>query len=120
MNTQSLQALYVDELRDAYSAENQLLEVLPRMEEAASHERLQSTFRQHREQTQTHVRRLELILDTLGEKARGDLCRGMRGILDEIALYGTLRGYAKQLGRKEDARILQKTLDEEGNADLKV
>ncbi len=145
MNTQSLQGLYVDELRDAYSAESQLLDVLPRMEKAASHEQLQSAFRQHREQTQTHVRRLQQILDSLGEKARGEPCRGMRGILEEgeglldgpdglardaalisaaqkvehyeMALYGALRSFANQLGRKEDARLLQKTLDDEGNAD---
>ena len=145
MNTRSLQGLYVDELRDAYSAETQLLDVLPRMEKAASHQQLQSAFRQHREQTQTHVRRLQQILDALGEKARGETCRGMRGIIEEgaslldgsdgvardaaliataqrvehyeMALYGTLRSFANQLGRKEDARLLGMTLEEEGTAD---
>jgi len=145
MNTRSLRGLYVDELRDAYSAETQLLDVLPRMEKASSHEQLQSAFRQHREQTQTHVRRLEQILGALGEKARGETCMGMRGIIEEgasllegsdgialdaalistaqrvehyeMALYGTLRSFANQLGRKEDARLLGITLEEEGNAD---
>jgi ferritin-like metal-binding protein YciE len=148
MNTESLRGLYVDELRDAYSAENQILDALARMEKAASHEQLQSAFRRHREETQAHARRLEQILDTLGEQARGEPCQGMQGILAEgealvdgaggdardaalisaaqrmehyeIAVYGALRTFASELGREEDARLLQQTLDEEGRADQEL
>lgn len=143
--TRNLQDLYVHELQDAFSAERQILKALPKMEKAAHDEELQKAFRQHREVTEEQVRRLEQIMSSLDQKPGGTKCKGMEGILEEgeemmkesdgdardaalisaaqrvehyeIALYGTLRTYAKELGRNEDARILQQTLDEEGTAD---
>jgi ferritin-like metal-binding protein YciE len=148
MATASLHDLYVSELKDALSAEQQILNALPRMEKASSHEQLQKAFRKHREVTEEHVSRLETIMESLDEKARGKKCKGIAGILDEgeelmndvdgdardaaliaaaqrvehyeIALYGALRAFANQLGRPDDARLLQKTLDEEGKADKEL
>jgi len=146
MGTQTtLQELYIHELKDAFSAEKQILKALPKMEKASGHKELQDAFRQHREVTEEHVRRLESILETLDVKPGGKKCKGMEGIIEEgeemmkeaegdtrdaalisaaqrvehyeIAAYGTLRTFASQLGREEDARILQMTLDEEGTAD---
>lgn len=145
MNTESLQSVYVDELRDAFSAEQQILDALPKMEKAAKNDQLRNALRQHREQTEEHVRRLEQIIEGLDERTSGKKCKGMKGIIDEgeevlkgkdsdakdaalisaaqkvehyeMALYGSLRSYANQLGRDQDARVLQQTLDEEGKAD---
>lgn len=143
--TQTLEDLYIHELKDAFSAEQQILKALPKMEKAASHERLQQAFREHREITQEQVRRLESIMESLEASPRGQKCKGIEGIIEEgeeimnesngeardaaliasaqrvehyeIALYGTLRTFANQLGREEDARLLQQTLEEEGEAD---
>jgi ferritin-like metal-binding protein YciE len=147
-HTENLRDLYVHELKDAFSAEQQILQALPKMEEASDHEELQNAFRQHRAQTEEHVRRLESIMDALDTQPRGKKCKGIEGIIEEgeemtkgsngqardaalisaaqrvehyeIALYGVLRTFAEQLGRSEDARLLQKTLDEEGSADKEL
>ena len=144
-NLQDLEDLYLHELQDAFSAEQQILKALPKMEKAANHEELQEAFRQHRQVTEEQVRRLEQIMKSLDAKPGGTKCKGIQGIIEEgeemmkesdgdardaalisaaqrvehyeIALYGTLRTFAKELGRNEDARILQQTLDEEGTAD---
>jgi ferritin-like metal-binding protein YciE len=146
MPMDSLQDLYMKELRDMYNAEKQILRVLPKMAKAATNEKLQAAFTDHREVTEEHVRRLETIFDSLGTAHRGKRCAGMEGIIEEgaelleeeaeedvmdagliaaaqrvehyeMAAYGTLRTFAAQLGRDEDARLLQQTLDEEGEAD---
>jgi ferritin-like metal-binding protein YciE len=142
----SLRELYVEELRDLYSAENQILKALPRMIRAASNKELQRAFTLHERQTQQHVKRLDRIFRMLDESTRGKKCKGMEGLLEEgqelikerpepevldaglisaaqrvehyeMAGYGTVRTYARQLGEEEQANLLQETLNEEGETD---
>jgi ferritin-like metal-binding protein YciE len=142
----SLEELYVEELRDLYSAENQILKALPKMAKAASDRQLQRAFTQHERQTQQHVKRLERIFKDLGKSPKGKKCVGMEGLLKEgqelikekpepevldagliskaqhvehyeIAGYGTVRTYARELGRNQHADLLQQTLNEEGETD---
>ena len=149
MALENLQQLYVEQLRDLYSAENQILEALPSMAERAVHPELKQGFEIHRRQTEEQVRRLEQIADALGEKISGETCEGMKGLIKEgqkmmkergsddvrdaaliaaaqrvehyeIAGYGCARTYARLLGREQDARLLQTTLDEEGDTDQKL
>ena len=149
MQMNSLRELYVEELRDLYSAENQILKALPRMIRAASNKDLQRAFTLHERQTQQHVKRLDRIFRMLDESARGKKCKGMEGLLEEgqelikerpepevldaglisaaqrvehyeMAGYGTVRTYAQLLGEKNQAKLLQQTLDEEGDADKKL
>lgn len=146
MELESLRDLYVDELKDVYNAEKQILKALPRMAKKASHEELRTAFEDHITVTEEQVRRLETIFDDLGLPARGKKCLGMEGLIAEgkemmnedaepevldaamisaaqrvehyeIAAYGTLRTYARQLGFENHAELLQRTLDEEGAAD---
>jgi ferritin-like metal-binding protein YciE len=145
MQMEDLQDLFVEELRDLYNAENQLIKALPRMAKAASSDELKGAFEQHLEQTRTHAERIEQICQRLGAKPKGKKCKGMEGLIEEgkemmkeaedevldaalisaaqrvehyeIAGYGTVRAYAKLLGDEESARILQQTLDEEGQTD---
>ncbi|HYD52998.1 MAG TPA: ferritin-like domain-containing protein [Gemmatimonadaceae bacterium] len=146
MELNSLHELYVDELKDLYSAENQLLKALPRMAKAASHPELKRAFTLHERQTRGQIARLERIFRGLGEKPGGKKCHGMEGLIEEgkelikekpqpdvldagligkaqhvehyeIAGYGTVRTYARLLGREQDAQLLQQTLDEEGETD---
>jgi ferritin-like metal-binding protein YciE len=145
----SLRELYVEELKDLYSAENQILKALPKMMRAASDRDLQRAFSQHEKQTQRQVKRLERIFRQLGENPKGKKCKGMEGLLEEgqelikerpepevldagliaaaqkvehyeIAGYGTVRTYAQQLGEEEQASLLQETLDEEGETDKRL
>jgi ferritin-like metal-binding protein YciE len=145
----SLQALYVNNLKDLYSAEKQLLKALPKMAKAASHEELAANFTEHARVTERQVERLERIFADLGESPRGKKCIGMEGLIDEaqellqerpepdvldagliakaqhvehyeIAGYGTVRTYAEQLGLGKHAELLQQTLDEEGEADKRL
>ena len=145
----SLQDLYLEELRDLYSAENQILEALPKMAEAASRPELKQAFQTHLNQTRGQVGRLEQIFQTLGQSPQGKTCKGMQGVLSEgqemiqhkadpavrdaglisaaqrvehyeIAGYGTVRTYATLLGRAEDAELLQQTLNEEGETDKQL
>jgi len=149
MALNSLQDLYVEQLRDLYSAENQILQALPKMTEKATHVDLKHAFKQHHAQTQEQVRRLEQIFERLGEKPGGVTCEGMKGLLKEgektmkekadsdvldaaliadaqrvehyeIAGYGCVRTYARMLGFEQDGAILQRTLDEEGTTDQKL
>ena len=146
MQMKSLRELYVEELKDLYSAENQILKALPKMMRAASDRDLQRAFSQHEKQTRRQVKRLDRIFRQLGESPRGKKCKGMEGLLEEgqeliqerpepevldagliaaaqrvehyeIAGYGTVRTYARQLGEEEHASLLQETLDEEGETD---
>jgi ferritin-like metal-binding protein YciE len=145
----SLQALYVDELKDLYSAEKQIIKALPKMIKAASHEQLAATFGEHLRVTERQVERLERIFADLEESPRGKKCIGMEGLIEEaqellkekpdpdvldagliakaqhvehyeIAGYGTVRTYAEQLGFTRHAELLQQTLDEEGEADKRL
>ena len=149
MQLQDLQDLFVEQLRDLYNAENQLLKALPRMAKASSNEQLAAAFEEHTEQTREHVARLEEIFENLEEKPKGKVCKAMKGLIEEgkeameedaepevmdaaliaaaqrvehyeIAGYGTVRAYAELLGDSRAAKILQKTLDEEGQTDKKL
>jgi ferritin-like metal-binding protein YciE len=143
---QSLQDLYLDQLRDLHSAELQIVDALPKMIDAASHPELRQAFQTHLTQTEEHVRRIERICDGLGASPRGETCDGMKGLLKEgektmkaradsdvldaaliaaaqrvehyeIAAYGCTKTYARLLGRHDDVRLLQQTEDEEGQTD---
>ena len=149
MKLDSLKTLYVEELRDLYNAENQLLKALPKMAKKASTPELKRAFEQHLEETRTHVDRLDQIFDRLGKKPTGKTCHGMKGLIEEgseimsedatpavrdagiisaaqkvehyeIAGYGTVRTFASLLGEDEAEDLLQETLDEEGAADEKL
>ena len=147
MPMESLQELYVEEIKDLYSAENQILKALPRMIKAATHPKLKKAFSKHEKQTRVHVTRLERICRELGESPRGKKCVGMEGLLQEgkdlmkekpepevldaglisaaqhvehyeMAGYGTCRTWARTLGFDNQAQLLQTTLDEEQQTDL--
>jgi ferritin-like metal-binding protein YciE len=149
MTKDSLQELYVDELKDLYSAENQLTKALPKMAKAASSEELRQGFEEHLEQTKGHVERLQQIFEMLGEKPTGKKCVGMEGLIKEgaeimsedfeddvmdaalisaaqrvehyeIAAYGTVCAYADLLGESEHVSLLKETLDEEKETDQKL
>ena len=141
-----LQDLYVEELKDIYSAENQILTGLPKMIAKASSPELKDAFNLHLTQTKEQVARLEQIFEKLGEKPTGKLCKGMRGIQEEakelmeeeaepmvmdaglisqaqhvehyeMAGYGSVLAYAKQLGETDAAKLLETTLEEEKTTD---
>lgn len=149
MPIQSLKDLYLDNLRDLYSAERQIIDALPRMIERTSHDKLREAFSDHLAQSREHMRRLEVIAADLGVQLSGKTCRGIQGVLAEgeelmredvgagvldaalisaaqrvehyeMAAYGCARSYASALDRGEDAAALQDTLDEEGDADHKL
>ena len=146
MKLDSLQKLYIEELRDLYNAENQLVKALPKMAKHASHQELKQAFEDHLEQTKEHVERLDEIFKRLDERPTGKTCKGMKGLIEEgseilekdgdesvldaaligaaqrvehyeIAGYGTVRTFANMLGENEAAELLQQTLDEEGETD---
>jgi ferritin-like metal-binding protein YciE len=146
MELEHLMDLYVDELKDVYNAEKQLLRALPKMAKKASHPELRAAFENHTAMTEEQVKRLETIFDDMKLPRRGKKCLGMEGLVEEgsemmeedadpdvldaamiasaqriehyeIAAYGTLRTYARQLGLQEHAKLLQRTLDEEGETD---
>lgn len=146
MSLKSLQDLYIEELKDIYSAEKQLVQALPRMARAASDPELQQAFERHLDQTKEQVDRLESIFTDLERSPRGKKCKGMAGLVEEgkemidedgepdvkdaglisaaqrvehyeISAYGTARAFAEELGFDKHAKLLQKTLDEEGETD---
>jgi ferritin-like metal-binding protein YciE len=149
MTKNSLKELYVDELKDLFSAENQLTKALPKMAKAASSAELRQGFEEHLQQTQGHVERLQQIFEMLGEKGSGKKCLGMEGLVKEgseimgedfkdavmdaalisaaqrvehyeIAAYGTVIAYAELLGESEQANLLKETLEEEKETDEKL
>jgi ferritin-like metal-binding protein YciE len=149
MKLESLRDLYVDELKDLYSAENQLLKALPKMAKAASSAALRSGFEGHLEETKGQVVRLETIFKELDASPKGKKCKAMEGLIEEgkevmeedaepavmdaaliaaaqrvehyeMAGYGTVRTYAQLLGFERAAKLLQQTLEEEGAADKKL
>jgi ferritin-like metal-binding protein YciE len=149
MDMESLQELFVDELKDLYSAENQILKALPKMIRKAASKELKQGFENHLQQTKVHVERLDKIFQDLGKSPRGKKCKGMEGVIAdgselmaenaepdvmdagligaaqhvehyEIAGYGCVRTYAELLGRDDFAKLLQKTLDEEKETDEKL
>jgi ferritin-like metal-binding protein YciE len=143
----SLHELRIDELKDLYSAENQILKALPKMTKAATDPDLKKAFTSHEKQTREHVARLERIFQGLGESPKGKKCVGMEGLIEEgselikekpepdvldagliskaqhvehyeMAGYGTVRAWAEKMGHDEHVRLLEKTLEEEKKADL--
>lgn len=149
MEINRLKHLYVEELKDLYSAENQLVKALPKMAKAASSEGLRAGFEAHLEQTKEHVTRLEKIFKALGESPTGKKCHGMEGLIKEggeliaedpepeeldaglisaaqhvehyeIAGYGCVSTYAKLLGEEQAASLLRETLEEEKETDKKL
>jgi ferritin-like metal-binding protein YciE len=149
MSQNNLKNLYVDELRDLYNSEHQLIKALPKMAKAASSDALRKGFEEHLEQTKRHATRLEQVLSGLGEPVTGKKCKGMAGIVAEggemmsedfdaalmdaalisaaqrvehceIAAYGAVHAYAQLMGESEAASLLQQTLDEEKKTDQKL
>jgi ferritin-like metal-binding protein YciE len=145
----TLHDAFIDELRDSYDAEKQLLKALPKLAKAASSPELQKAFLTHRDETQGHVERLEEVFASIEEKVRGKHCDGIAGIIEEgksameedfdeatmdaaliasgqraehyeMAAYGTLVAWAKAMGHADAADLLQQILDEEKAADEKL
>jgi ferritin-like metal-binding protein YciE len=146
MKLKNLEDLLLHELKDLYSAENQLVKALPKMAKAASNQELKAAFEEHLEQTEGHVERLDEIAEMLGKKLTGHTCKAMKGLVEEgsdlisedaaesvrdagligaaqrvehyeIAGYGTARCLAEQLGHSEIADLLEQTLEEEKETD---
>ncbi len=149
MKLETLKDLYISQLKDLYSAENQLIKALPKMAKAATNPDLSAGFTEHLEQTKEHAARLKQILESHGQTTRGPKCKAMEGLVEEgaemieeeaddevrdaglicaaqrvehyeIAGYGCVRTFAELLGDKEGAKLLQTTLDEEGDTDKKL
>lgn len=145
MKLDTLKTLYINELKDLYNAEQQLVKALPKMAKAASSDELQEAFEKHLEQTKTHVERLEEVFEEIGETPKGKTCKAMKGLIEEgseilqedgeesvidagiivaaqkvehyeIAGYGSVRTFAQLLGKDRSADLLQTTLDEESEA----
>src|SRR6202011_3676752 len=149
MAKDSLRELYVNEWKDLYNAETQLVKAVPKMAKASSNAELRQGFEEHLRQTSEHVSRLEQIFEALGEKPTGKKCVGMEGLVKEgaetisedyedalmdaaiigaaqrvehyeIAGYGTVRAFAELLGENEHVSLLEQTLEEEKETDEKL
>ena len=149
MKLESLDELFLHELKDLLSAEKQLVKALPKMAKGASSDALRAAFEEHLEQTKGHVERLEKVFKTLDKAPRAEHCKGMEGLIEEgadlleeegadavkdaaligaaqrvehyeIAGYGTARSLAELLGNEEAMTLLQETLDEEKETDEKL
>ena|SRR5438270_14704 len=149
MPAENLEQLLIDELKDIYSAEKQITRALPKMAKAAKSPELKQAFETHLEETKGQIERLDEIFEGLGKKATGKTCHGMQGLIEEgtemmqelgkgdvrdaalisaaqrvehyeIAAYGTVREYAKILGRKDAVSLLEETLEEEKATDEKL
>src|SRR6202158_2200109 len=146
MKVESLRDLYVEQLRDLYNAEQQLIRALPKMAKGSSSEELRAAFEDHLGQTKQHAQRIETIFEQMGEKVSGKKCKAMEGLVKEggeileedmedgikdaaiiaaaqrvehyeIAGYGCVRAYATRLGEDDAATLLSQTLQEEKAAD---
>jgi ferritin-like metal-binding protein YciE len=149
MPNESVRQLYIEELRDLYNAETQLVKALPKMAKASSNDELRQAFEEHLRQTSEHVSRLEQIFEMLDEKPSGKKCLGMEGLVKEaaetmkedyedavmdagiigaaqrvehyeIAAYGTVRTLAELMGENEHVTLLEQTLEEEKQTDQKL
>lgn len=145
----NLHDTFIEELRDAYDGEKQLIKALVKLAKASTSDQLREAFESHREETEGHVERLEQVFEQLGERPRGKHCDGLAGIIEEgksvmeedlddatmdaaliasgqraehyeMAAYGTLVAWANAMGHREAAQLLQETLDEEKAADAKL
>jgi ferritin-like metal-binding protein YciE len=146
MKLENLQNLFVEQLRDLYDGEKQITKALPKLIEKANNPELKDALQEHFDVTKEQINRLDQIFRMLGEKASGETCKGMKGVLAEgdsvvgdaednsvrdasiiasaqrvehyeIAGYGTVRTYAKLLGKNDIANLLEQTLQEEKEAD---
>jgi len=146
MEMQTLEALYIDQLKDLHNAEKQLTKALPKMAQAANAKQLRDGFQRHLSETEAHIERIEKILGDMGQNPGRKKCKAMEGLIAEadefmseggdpevidagliahaqrvehyeIAGYGCARTYAGLLGKKSDMKALQTTLDEEGKTD---
>jgi len=142
----TLDDLFLETLKDIYYAEKQILKALPKMARGAEADELRTAFLKHRDETETHVERLQQIFEMLDKPARGKTCDAILGIIEEgkevleefkgspaidagltaaaqavehyeIARYGTLKAWAQQLGMKEAVGLLEQTLQEELKTD---
>jgi ferritin-like metal-binding protein YciE len=149
MELETLKDLYIHELKDLFSAEQQLVKALPKMAKAANDKELAAGFQEHLQQTKEHAQRLERVLSSHKATTRGAKCKAMEGLVAEgaemieeeadaevkdagliaaaqrvehyeIAGYGTARTYAELLGDQEGAKLLQTTLEEERQTDQKL
>ena len=149
MELETLQDLLIEQLKDLYNAEGQLVKALPKMAKAATNPKLKAAFTEHLEETKGHVERLEKVFEVMGVPAKGKKCHAMEGLVEEgkemieedaepevkdagliaaaqrvehyeMAGYGCVRTYAKALGNEKVAKLLQQTLDEEGACDEKL
>src|SRR5215475_6864971 len=148
MTVDTVEKLLVEELKDLYSAENQITKALPKMARNTQTAELRTAFETHLKQTEGQIQRLDRVFELLGKSATGKTCKGMKGLLEEgeevmketdgevrdaamicaaqkvehyeMAGYGSVRTWAQQLGQKEIAVLLQQTLDEEGETDHKL
>jgi ferritin-like metal-binding protein YciE len=149
MAVNTIDKLFVEELKDIYSAETQITKALPKMVKAASSEDLQSAFQHHLKETEGQIHRLEQIFESLGASPKGKTCDGMKGVLEEgeemlketekgpvrdialisaaqrvehyeMAAYGTVRNYAQHLEQPQIVHALEATLTEEKAADKKL
>jgi len=149
MSLMTMRDLFVQELKDLYSAENQITKALPKMAKAAGDADLRAAFEHHLEQTKEHVQRLEKVFERLEVSPRGKKCKAMEGLIEEgkeilqedaddnvrdaaliaaaqrvehyeIAGYGCARTFARMLHDEESAELLQRTLDEEAETDKKL
>ncbi|HEX6804261.1 MAG TPA: ferritin-like domain-containing protein [Terriglobales bacterium] len=149
MEINSLQELYLEQLKDLYDAEHQIIKALPKMIDKTESEELKDALNEHLEVTREQASRIERIFSEMGEKAKAEKCKGMQGVIAEgddligeiddpkvrdaaiiaaaqrvehyeMAGYGTARTYAQLLGEEEAADLLQETLDEEKEADQKL
>lgn len=149
MELENLQQLLVNELKDLYNAENQILKALPKVIKSVENTELQEALKEHYEQTEHHVERLEEVLGKMGESAKGKKCKGMQGLIEEsgemlnedaepavmdaglivglqkvehyeIAGYGSCVAFAKMLGNREAVELLSQTLEEEEQADERL
>lgn len=149
MAVKTVQDLFLEELRDIYHAEKQILKALPKMAKAATHPELKQAFELHLQQTQGQVERLEQVFDQLDVPKRGKRCEAMEGLIEEarstmeeiedknvldvgmiinaqkvehyeIAGYGSLVALANQLGKQDVAKLLEQTLNEEKETDQKL
>jgi ferritin-like metal-binding protein YciE len=149
MQLENLQQLFVKELRDLYDAETQITDALPKLIDAAHNTELKQALQEHLSITRQQISRLDRIFQMLGQKPSGETCKGMKGLLKEgddivsaggdpstidagiigaaqkvehyeMAGYGTVRTYARLLGKQEMASLLQQTLDEEADANNKL
>jgi ferritin-like metal-binding protein YciE len=149
MKLESLRDLFIEQLRDLYSAESQLLKALPKMSKKATSSELKASFDLHLEETERQKENLDRVFEILGEKPTGHTCKAMKGIIEEgeelmkedavpevldagliaaaqrvehyeIAGYGTVREYARELGETEIEGLLTKILNEEKRTDKKL